>query len=52
MTMVRSRKARLLEKSGLRYVAGWLNAQDAAPVSEKIEAAKVAVEKVLANDRA
>lgn len=52
MTLVRSRKARILEKAGLRYVAGWLKDEAAKSVSEEIEATKAAVEKALENDRA
>lgn len=44
MTLVRSRKARILEKAGLRYVAGWVDAADARAVIDKIEAAKLRVE--------
>lgn len=40
MTLVRSRKARILEKAGLRYVAGWLDADEAQAVLDKIDAAK------------
>ena len=40
MTIIRSRKARILEKAGLRYVAGWLPVDDAEAVAIKIAAAE------------
>jgi len=36
MTLTRPRKARILEKAGLRYVAGWLPADLAAAVQADI----------------
>lgn len=47
--MVRSRKARILEKAGLRYVAGWIDAKDAPETEAKIEATKPRVEEALKN---
>jgi len=36
----RPRKARILEKAGLRYVAGWLPADSASTVQTDIELAQ------------
>ena len=36
MTITRPRKARILEKAGLRYVAGWLPTKRAAAVQADI----------------
>ena len=36
MTLTRPRKARILEKAGLRYVAGWLPKERAAAVQADI----------------
>ena len=52
MTLVRSRKARILEKAGLRHVAGWLKAEEAMPVLEQLKATQAAVEEALKNDHA
>lgn len=51
MTLTRTRKARFLEKAGLRYVAGWLPEADAADVAAKIVAAEPAVDAALAPAR-
>jgi hypothetical protein len=40
MTLTRPRKARILEKAGLRYVAGWLPASLVDQLQPEIEAAK------------
>jgi len=40
MTLTRPRKARILEKAGLRYVAGWLPTKRAAAVQADIELAQ------------
>jgi len=40
MTLTRPRKARILEKAGLRYVAGWLPKERAAAVQADIELAQ------------
>ena len=45
--LTRPRKARILEKAGLRYVAGWLPADRAAYVLSDIEAAQSAVDAAL-----
>ena len=47
MTITRPRKQRILEKAGLRYVAGWLDEADAAKIGEQIEAAKPRVDEAL-----
>lgn len=47
MSIVRSRKARILEKAGLRYVAGWLQKERAEEIKQEIEAAKPAVEEAI-----
>ena len=39
MTLTRPRKARILEKAGLRYVSGWLPADTAASVQSDIDLA-------------
>ena len=51
MTLTRPRKARILEKAGLRYVAGWLPEADAADVAARITATEPAVEAALAPAR-
>ena len=43
MTLTRPRKARILEKAGLRYVAGWLPTERAAAVQADIESAQETV---------
>jgi len=48
MTLTRPRKARILEKAGLRYVAGWLPAVTAASVHADIELSQETVTLVLA----
>jgi len=48
MTITRPRKARILEKAGLRYVAGWLPAVNAASVQDDIELAQEHVTLALA----
>ncbi len=40
MTITRPRKARILEKAGLRYVAGWLAKERAAAVQADIALSK------------
>lgn len=50
MTITRPRKARILEKAGLRYVAGWLPQEQAEAVIDKIEAAKPKVAEALKNE--
>ena len=40
MTLTRPRKARILEKAGLRYVAGWLPASLVDQLQPEIEAAE------------
>jgi len=40
MTLTRPRKARILEKAGLRYVAGWLPTALADAVQDDIELAQ------------
>ena len=50
MTIIRSRKARILEKAGLRYVAGWVEAKDAPAIESQIETAKPAIAKALENE--
>ena len=47
MTITRPRKARILEKAGLRYVAGWLPAAAAAAVQDDIELAQETVTSAL-----
>jgi len=51
MTLTRPRKARILEKAGLRYVAGWLPAVTAASVQDDIELAQEAVTLALSTVR-
>lgn len=41
--LIRSRKARILEKAGLRYVAGWVREADAPAILDQIDAEKPAV---------
>lgn len=47
LILTRSRKARILEKAGLRYVAGWVDASEAQATEAQIEAAKPRVEEAL-----
>lgn len=49
MTIVRSRKARILEKAGLRYVAGWLPVAQAQLVLEKYLVAQAVIDEALKN---
>lgn len=49
MTITRPRKARILEKAGLRYVAGWMDESHAQAVEDQIAAAKARVDDALAN---
>ena len=48
MTLTRPRKARILEKAGLRYVAGWLPVKQAVAVQDDIELAQETVTLALA----
>ena len=48
MTITRPRKARILEKAGLRYVAAWLPADLVDDLQPKIEAAQEIENKALA----
>ena len=47
--LVRSQKSRILEKAGLRYVAGWVKADDAPAILAQIEAQENAAAKALAS---
>ena len=47
MTITRPRKARILEKAGLRYVAGWLPEKQADEVSRQIKETEKQVELAL-----
>ena len=49
MTLTRPRKARILEKAGLRYVAGWLPSAAASAVKADIELAQETVILALQN---
>jgi hypothetical protein len=40
MALTRPRKARILEKAGLRYVAGWLPAALASAIQDDIQLAQ------------
>jgi hypothetical protein len=51
MTLTRSRKARILEKAGLRYVAGWLPVKRAVAVQDDIELAQESVTLALSTVR-
>jgi hypothetical protein len=48
MTLTSPRKARILKKAGLRYVAGWLPSSVAAAVQVDIESAQETVISALA----
>ena len=48
MTLTRPRKARILEKAGLRYVAGWLPSAAANAVQTDIDLAQETVTLALA----
>ncbi len=50
MSITRPRRSRILEKAGLRYIAGWIGEDDAAPVAEKIESAKARVMEALKDE--
>ena len=41
MTLTRPRKARILEKAGLRYVAAWLPAAAADALHDEIEKGRI-----------
>ncbi len=47
MTLTRPRKARILERAGLRYVAGWLPEADAADFKVKVDNASSLVKAAL-----
>ena len=47
MTLIRSRKARLLEKAGLRYFGAWLPEDEAAEFEAKAVAAQKLVASIL-----
>ena len=51
MTMTRPRKARMLEKSGLQYVAAWLPKQVAEDLQPEIEATESRIEEILAGEK-
>ena len=51
MTLTRPRKARILEKAGLQYVAGWLPQKQADDVSQQMKDAKELVEAALPKER-
>ena len=48
MTLTRPRKARILEKAGLRHVSGWLPIAVADAVQVEMEAAEKVVDAALA----
>ena len=47
MNLTRPRKARILEKAGLRYVAGWLPVNTAVSVQSDIQATEFVVKQEL-----
>ena len=47
MTLTRPRKARILEKAGLRYVAAWLPAELVDELQPKIEATQKTAAEIL-----
>jgi hypothetical protein len=49
VTLTRPRKARILEKAGLRYVAVWLPSDLADSLAPEIEKAKIIAADVIAN---
>jgi len=51
MNLTRPRKARILEKAGLRYVAGWLPVKQAVAVQDDIELAQESVALALSTVR-
>ena len=51
VSITRPRKARILEKAGLRYVAGWLPVKRAVAVQDDIELAQEAVTLALSTVR-
>lgn len=48
MSITRPRKKRILEKAGLRYVAGWLPKEQAEEVLSEISAEQDRVDEILA----
>ena len=48
--MNRMAKKRTLQRAGFVHVEGWLKADDAAPVLDKIEAAKAKVTEALKDE--
>lgn len=47
MTITRPRKARILEKAGLQYVAAWLPNQVAEDLQPEIEATKAKIAEII-----
>lgn len=51
MTLTRPRKARLLEKAGLQYVAAWLPAKTADDLQPEIEATKARIAEIVTGEK-
>lgn len=51
MTITRPRKARILEKAGLQYVAAWLPKQVAEGLHPEIKATESRIEEVLVEEK-
>ena len=47
MTLTRPRKARILEKAGLRYIAAWLPAETVDELQPQVEKTKAEVEAII-----
>jgi len=47
VTITRPRKARILEKAGLRYVAGWLPQKQAGEVLQQIKESEALVKSAI-----
>lgn len=51
MTLTRPRKARILEKAGLQYVAAWLPKQAAEDLQPEIKATESRIEEILSEEK-
>lgn len=51
MTITRPRKARMMEKAGLQYVAAWLPAKTADDLQPEIKATESRIEKILSEEK-
>lgn len=52
MSITRPRKARILDRAGMIYVAGWLTADEAEEVNRMIDATEPQVDKIIEETQA